>query len=114
MEVQDVMVTLKFVFERMHAVGISIESFWSGKYAHFIKASSKGGTGSAPTNMAVNHIMRQTPKNLSINSMMLAFESDHELSFEEFKIIKAIIDAELFWATVLLARSIIFCRLAQY
>lgn len=109
-EVQDVIRTFKSVFERMHAVGISIESFWSGKYAHFIQASSKGGTGLAPTNMAVNHIMRQTPKNLSINSMMFAFESDHELSFEEFKIIEATIeanvaiDAELFWGTAFIDR----------
>lgn len=109
-EIQDVMGTFKSVFERMHSVGINIENFWSEKYAHFIQASTKGGTGSAPTNRAVNHIMSQTPKNLSVNSMMFAFESDHELSFEEFKIIEATVEdnvaigAELFWGTVLIDR----------
>ncbi|WP_201555536.1 leucine-rich repeat domain-containing protein [Psychrobacter sp. 72-O-c] len=105
-EAEQVVGVFKSVLERTGLVGISIDDFemgcLSGKYAHFIQASAMGEFDS---DRAIELIMSQIPKGLSINSMMLGIESNRHISLEEFEVIvtaiesRAVVDAPVFYGT---------------
>ncbi len=105
-EVEQVIGMFEFIVQRTGLVGISIDEFetgcLSGKYAHFIQALA---IGEFDSDRAIEHIMSQIPKGLSINSMMLGIESNRHISLEEFEVIvtaiesRAVVDAPVFYGT---------------
>jgi Leucine-rich repeat (LRR) protein len=93
-EVKQVIGVFKSVLERTGLVGISIDDFemgcLSGKYAHFIQAIAMGEFDS---DRAIEQIMSQIPKGLSINSMMFEVESNRHIPFDEFEVMRTAIES---------------------
>jgi Leucine-rich repeat (LRR) protein len=93
-EVEQVIGVFKSVLERTGLVGISIDDFemgcLSGKYARFIQANAMGEFDS---DRAIEQIISQIPKGLSISSMMFEVESNRHISFEEFEVIETAIES---------------------
>ncbi|SNT69643.1 leucine-rich repeat domain-containing protein [Psychrobacter sp. LV10R520-6] len=105
-EVEQVIGVFKSVLERTGLVGISIDDFemgcLSGKYARFIQANAMGEFDS---DRAIEQIISQIPKGLSINSMMFEVKSNCSISLKKFEVIvtaiesRAVVDAPVFYGT---------------
>lgn len=87
-EVGQVITVFESVLSDRDKVGIDVndikKSCGAEKPAKFIQARVTGGADSKQIKRAVNHLLNQIPKGLSIQYMMLDIESDHKLSLDEF------------------------------
>ncbi|WP_298980049.1 hypothetical protein [uncultured Psychrobacter sp.] len=87
-EVGHVITVFESVLSDRDKVGIDVNdikrSCGSEKIAKFMQARVTGMPDSEQVKSAVNHLLNQIPKDLSIQYMMLDIESDNKLSLDEF------------------------------
>ncbi|WP_201555539.1 hypothetical protein [Psychrobacter sp. 72-O-c] len=77
--------------------------FSDRKSAQFIQAPVMGTSESDRANKTVNHIFSQIPKGISVEYIILSFESDRDLSIAEYSELSTVVessvtdDAEVFY-----------------
>ena len=106
-EVGQVITVFESALSDRDKVGIDVNdikrSCGAEKTAKFIQARVTDAADSEQVKHAVNHLLKQIPKGLSIQYMMLDIESDHKLSLDEFFSITTAVenriadDAEVFY-----------------
>ncbi|WP_201549196.1 hypothetical protein [Psychrobacter sp. Pi2-1] len=106
-EVEQVISVFESVLSDRDKVGIDVNdikrSCGAEKPANFIQARVTGIPDSEQIKSAVNHLLNQIPEGLSIEYMMLDFESVHKLPLDEFFSITTAVksriydDAEVFY-----------------
>ncbi|WP_198335224.1 MULTISPECIES: hypothetical protein [Psychrobacter] len=113
-EVEQVKTVFESILSDRDKVGIDVNdikrSCGAEKSAQFIQARVTGRTDSEQIKSAVNQLLNQIPKGLSIEYMMLDIESDHKLSLDEFFIVTTAVesriadDAEVFYGNRMIDR----------
>ena len=87
-EVGQVTTVFESILSDRDKVGIDVNdikrSCGAEKTAKFIQNTVTGNPDSEQVKSAINHLLNQIPKGLSIEYMMLDIESDHKLSLDEF------------------------------
>ena len=98
-EVGKVIGVFESVLSDRDKVGIDVNdikrSCGAEKTAKFIQNTVTGNPDSEQVKSAVNHLLNQITKGLSIEYMMLDIESDHKLSLDEFFSITTAVESRI-------------------